>query len=52
MGRHKKKVEELKIRFSTRIHQRDIDTIKSALGKTITAKLEKVIDFYRRNHKN
>ena len=49
MGRPKKKAEDLKVRFSTRLHKYRIDIIKSAPGKTNTEKLEKVIDFYRHN---
>ena len=49
MGRPKKKAEDLKIRFSTRLYQKDIDTIISVSGKNITEKLEKILDFYRQN---
>lgn len=49
MGRPKKDFKDQKHRFNTRLYQKDIDTIESVSGKTNTEKLEKVIDFYRRN---
>ena len=49
MGRPKKKVEELKIRFSARLHRELIDIIKSAHEKDNTEKIEKIIEFYGQN---